>query len=165
MTGCGLLYSAGIAQPTSTSIRSVDSVIGCGCLGSFECSCQVGRHALAIVWMNEVAPLGRGDHTISGRQSEDTEELCRAVCHLIAEIPFERRHASCPLREHQHLLALTKDVCRITFAPLARRAFGDRRGEHQSRAGQHAHERLQQNQALMYFGTGKRSGPPRRVPD
>ena len=48
---------------------------------------------------------------------------------------------------------------------LARLAFRDRGGEEQARPGQHAHEHLQENQALMHLGAGKRPRATNGMPD
>ena len=60
-------------------------------------------HALAIVRMDELPPLGSLHLAILCKKPEHFEELPGAIGHLILEIPLEGRHTAGALCKAQHL--------------------------------------------------------------
>jgi hypothetical protein len=156
---------AGVGQPAQAPVHGDDAVVGGRRLGALERARQMSGHPLPIVGMHVAAPVGRRHRAILGRQPQDAEELGGAARHLVAEVPLEGGDAAGPLGQPQHLLTMPQRVGGLALAPLDAEPFGDRRRQQQRRARQDAHERLQEDQAVVHLRAGEWPGAGHRVPD
>ncbi len=162
--GCALNL-AGVTEPPRGPVSGNDSIVGGRRLGPLERTGEMRAHPVAILGMNETAPVGSLHDTILGWQAEQAEELTGALRHLIPEIPLERGHTASALRQAQQLLPMAQAGSRLALAVLGCSSLGDRAAEEQGRPSEHTHERLKKNQTVMHVAAGKRSGAVHGVPD
>jgi hypothetical protein len=98
----------------------------------------VCTHAVAIVRVDELSPLGALHLAIAMGQTENLEEFRGAVCDLVLEIPLECRHSTRALGQPKQFFPASQRVCGFSMTKLDRFAFGDCRTEEQCRRGEHS---------------------------
>ena len=115
----------GVTEPPRGPVSGNDSIVGGRRLGPLERTGEMRAHPVAILGMNETAPVGSLHDTILGWQAEQAEELTGALRHLIPEIPFECRDSASALSQMQQFLTVAKTCRGVALALLRASPLGN----------------------------------------